>query len=46
MTAPRVEIRRIRLNVLVTGSDAMRVEDELVGREEQATVEALDALGA
>lgn len=45
MPTPRVEIRRIRLDVFVTGSDAMRMENELVGREEQATVEALDALG-
>lgn len=44
--APRIEIRRVRLHVLVRRTDAMRMEDELVGREEQAAVRALDALCA
>lgn len=44
--APRVEVGRVRLHVLVRRAHAMRVEDELVRREEQAAVRALDALGA
>lgn len=46
VSAPRVEISRVRLHVLVRRADAVRVEDELVGREEQAAVRALDALCA
>lgn len=45
MSSPRVKIRSVRLNVLVTGSDAVRVEDELIRREEEAAIEALDTLG-
>lgn len=41
---PRVEICRVRLHVFVRRADTMRVEDELVRREEQAAVRALDAL--
>lgn len=44
--APRVEVGRVRLHVLVRRVDAVRMEDELVRREEQAAVRALDALGA
>lgn len=42
---PRVEVRRVRLHVLVRRADTMRMEDELVRREEQAAVRALDTLG-
>jgi len=42
--APRIEIRRVRLHVLVRRVNTVRVEDELVRREEQATVRAFDAL--
>lgn len=44
--APRIEIRRVRLHVFVRRADTVRVEDELVGREEQAAVRALDAFRA
>lgn len=43
VTSPRVEIGGVRLHVLVGG--AMRVKDELVGRQEDPAVGALDALG-
>lgn len=44
--APRVEIGRVRLHVLVGRVETVRVEDELVRREEVVAVRALDALGA
>jgi len=44
--APRVEIGRVRLHVLVGRVPAVRVKDELVRREEVVAVHALDALGA
>jgi len=44
--APRVEIGRVRLHVLVGWIPTVRVEDELVRREEVVAVHALDALGA
>lgn len=44
--APRVEIRRVRLHVLVRRTDTMRMENELIRREEQAAVRALDTLCA
>ena len=43
---PRVEIGGVGLDVLGVGQAAVRVEDELVGREEEAAEETLDALGA
>lgn len=46
MTAPRVEVGRVWLNILVTRSDAVRMKDELVRGEKQAAIETLDALGA
>lgn len=46
VSAPRIKVGGVRLDVLVAGRDAVRVEDELVGGEEQPAVEALDALGA
>lgn len=46
MPTPRVEIRRIRLHILVARRHAMRMEYELVGRKEQATVRTLDAFRA
>lgn len=46
MASPGVEVGGIRLDVLVARADAVRVEDELVGREEQAAISALDALSA
>lgn len=45
MTAPRVEVRRIRLHILITGPNAMRMEYEFVGREKEAAVGAFDAFG-
>lgn len=42
---PRVEVGRVRLHVLVRRADPVRVEDELVRREEEAAVGALYALG-
>lgn len=44
--SPRVEIGCVRLDVLVRRPDPVRVEDELVRREEEAAVRAFDALGA
>jgi len=44
--APRVEIGRVRLHVPGPGAGAVRVEYELVGREEQTAHGAADALGA
>ena len=46
MSPPRVEICGIRLNILVGLSDPVRVEDELVWREEDGAKVTLDALGA
>ena len=46
VTTPRVEVGGVRLHVLVRRADSMRVEDELVGGEEEAAVGALDALCA
>lgn len=46
VAAPRIEVGRVRLHVLVAGRHSVRVEDELVGREKQAAVRALDAFGA
>lgn len=46
MTTPRVEVGCVWLDVFGGWSRAMRVEDELVGREEEAAELALDALGA
>lgn len=43
---PRVEVGRVRLHVLVRRPDPVRVEYELVRREEEAAVGALYALGA
>lgn len=45
MAPPRVEVGRVRLRVFGLRR-AVRVEDELVGREVHAAVHALDALGA
>jgi len=45
VTAPRVEVGRVRLHVTGSGAGAVRVEYELVGREEQAAHCAPDALG-
>lgn len=44
--APRVEVGRVRLHVLVRWAEPMRVEDELVRREEQSAVRAFDTLGS
>jgi len=45
VSAPRVEVGRVRLHVPGAGAGAVRVEYELVGREEQTTHSATDALG-
>ena len=45
MPPPRVEVGRVRLDVLVAVRHAVGVEDELVGREEDAAEAAFDALG-
>lgn len=45
MPPPGVEVGGIGLDVLVAGAHPVGVEDELVGREEQAAVGAFDALG-
>ena len=42
---PGVEVGGVGLDVVGVGQAAMRVEDELVGREEDVAEEALDALG-
>jgi len=42
---PRVEVGRVRLHVLGVGQP-VRVENELVWREEQVAVGAFDALGS
>ena len=44
VAAPRVEVGGVRVVVLGVGR-AVEVEDELVGREVDAAVAALDALG-
>ena len=45
MSPPRVEVGCVRLNVFVDICETVRVEDELVGGEEDGTEVALDALG-
>jgi len=45
MPAPRVEIGSVGLHVPGPGAGAVRVEYELVGREEQTAHGAADALG-
>ena len=45
MTSPRVEIGSVGMSVVGVG-EMVEVEDELVGREEHATVVTLDALSA
>lgn len=45
MPAPRIEVSRVRLHVPGPGAGAVRVEYELVGREEQPAHGAPDALG-
>lgn len=45
VTTPRVEVGRVRLHVPSTGAGPVRMEYELVGREEQAARGASDALG-
>lgn len=44
MASPGVEVSGVWLDIFVTRTDAVRVEDELVGGEEEAAVRALDAL--
>lgn len=46
VTPPGVEVGGVRLHVLGGGSGAVRVEDELVGGEEEAADRTLDALGS
>nr|CAH7717535.1 unnamed protein product [Callosobruchus chinensis] len=46
MTPPRIEVRCIRLDVLVVGTESVRVEDELVRGEEQTTHGAFDAFSS
>lgn len=46
VSSPRVEVGSIRLNVLGSWAGPVRVEDELVGGEEQPTHCTLDALGS
>ena len=46
MSPPGVEVGGVRLHVLGSGARAVRVEDELVWREEEAAEGALDALGS
>ena len=44
VTPPRIEVGGVRLHVLGVGQ-AMRVEDEFVGRKEQVAQKTFDALG-
>lgn len=46
VTPPGIEIRRVRLHVLVRRAHPMGMEDEFVRGEEEAAVAALDALCA
>jgi hypothetical protein len=46
VSPPGVEVGSIRLHVLGSRTCAMRVEDELVWREEETTERALNALGS
>lgn len=45
MAPPGVEVGCVRLHVLVMRAQPVRMEDELVRREEQAAVRTLDAFG-
>lgn len=46
MATPRIEVGCIGLDVFVVGTQPVRVENEFVWGEKEATVGAFDAFGA